>query len=82
MSAKEPKIKNKHLRLDQSKIERARKVLGARTDTETIEQALDFLLAEDARNRAVETAHRRFLKEAVQGEATIRDVFGALDGKA
>ncbi len=72
-------IRNKHLRLNQRKIELARKVLGARTDTETIEQALDFVLEEHERNKVVETAHGRFVKDAIATHAEIRDVFGALE---
>ena len=34
-------IRNKHLRLDQSKIERAKKILGVHTETEAIHIALD-----------------------------------------
>lgn len=33
----------KNLRLTQSKIDRARKILGTRTETETVEQALDLV---------------------------------------
>jgi hypothetical protein len=33
----------KNLRLDQAKIDRARKILGTKTETETIEQALDLV---------------------------------------
>lgn len=75
-------IRNKHLRLNQTKIERARKVLGARTDTETIEQALDLVLEEHARNRAAGAAHARFVRDLTGGEAEIRDVFGALDSSS
>ena len=33
----------KNLRLSQSKIDRAKKILGTKTETETIEQALDLV---------------------------------------
>jgi hypothetical protein len=33
----------KNLRLDQAKIDRARTILGTKTETETIEQALDLV---------------------------------------
>lgn len=36
--------KHKHLKLDQSKIDRAKKLLGVKTEQETIERALDLLL--------------------------------------
>jgi hypothetical protein len=37
----------KNLRLDQTKIDRARKILGTKTETETIEQALDLVAFRD-----------------------------------
>jgi hypothetical protein len=37
---------HKHLKLDQSKIDRARKILGAKTEQETVDQALDLVIAE------------------------------------
>ena len=40
--------RHKHLKLDQSKIDRAKKLLGAKTEQETIERALDLVLAEEA----------------------------------
>ncbi len=36
-----------HLKLDQSKIDRAKKLLGAKTEQDTIEQALDLVLSEE-----------------------------------
>jgi hypothetical protein len=59
--------RRKHLRLDQSKIDRARKILGARTEQETVEQALDMVLAE----HRIQKAHRRV--KAVGG---LEDAFG------
>lgn len=40
-------LRHKHLKLDQGKIDRARRVLGARTEQETLDRALDMVLAED-----------------------------------
>ncbi len=37
-------IKDKHLKLNQKKIDRAREILGAKTETETIETALDMII--------------------------------------
>jgi hypothetical protein len=37
----------KNLRLNQAKIDRARKILGTKTETETIEQALDLVAFRD-----------------------------------
>jgi hypothetical protein len=39
--------RHKHLKLDQSKIDRAKKLLGAKTEQETIERALDLVLGEE-----------------------------------
>ncbi|MBK8253609.1 MAG: hypothetical protein IPK82_13200 [Polyangiaceae bacterium] len=39
-------VRHKHLKLDQSKIDRAKRLLGTDTERETIERALDLVLAE------------------------------------
>ena len=39
-------IRHKHLKLDQRKIDQARRMLGTRTEQETVERALDMVLAE------------------------------------
>jgi hypothetical protein len=49
--------------------------LHAKTETETIERALDFLLTEHESNRLAFEATARFLRSG--GE--IKDVFGKLD---
>jgi hypothetical protein len=49
--------------------------LRAKTETETIERALDFTITEHERNRLAWEANERFLRSG--GE--IRDVFGKLD---
>jgi hypothetical protein len=41
-------IKDKHLRLNQEKIEKVKKIIGAKTETEAIEKALNFLIERDA----------------------------------
>jgi hypothetical protein len=40
-------IRHKHLKLDQRKIDKARRALGAKTEQETVERALDMVLVED-----------------------------------
>lgn len=40
-------LRNKHLRLDQDKIEKARKILRTKTETETLDLALDRIIQED-----------------------------------
>ena len=64
----------KNFRLDPVQIARARKALAATTETETIVRALDYVIAEAARNRATAAANLRFLKSGI----VIRDVFGSL----
>ena len=40
-------LRFKHLRLDQEKIERVRKILKAKTETEALDKALDKVIQED-----------------------------------
>ena len=70
------RIAHKHFRLNQAKIKRAQKVLKASTETETIERALDAVIAEEERDRVTREATERFL----QSGAKIRDVYGRLAG--
>lgn len=37
-------IKDKHLKLDQAKIDRAKRILGVKTETEAIEKALEMVI--------------------------------------
>ena len=66
---------HKHFQLDPAKIKRVQKALRAKTETETIERALDFTLAEHERNRLAFEATERFLRSGVE----IKDVYGRLD---
>lgn len=65
---------HKHFQLDAVKIKRAQKALQARTETETIERALDLAIAEHERNRSVLEATERFVKSGIG----IRDVYNTL----
>jgi hypothetical protein len=65
---------HKHLQLDAVKIKRAQKILQAKTETETIERALDLAIAEHEKNRLVIEASERFLKSGIE----IKDVYGSL----
>jgi hypothetical protein len=47
-------IRDKHLKLDQKKIDKARKILGTETETETIERALDVLAMQGTIEKALE----------------------------
>lgn len=51
-------VRHKHLKLDQSKIDRAKRLLGTETERETIERALDLVLAE----APILQAHKRVKK--------------------
>jgi hypothetical protein len=65
---------HKHLQLDAVKIKRAQKVLRAKTETETIERALDLVIDEHEKNRLVAEANERFVRSGVE----IKDVYGKL----
>jgi hypothetical protein len=60
-------MRHKHLKLEQTKLDRAKRLLGVKTEQETIERALDVLLGEEPIIRA----HRR-----VKGVGGFSDVFG------
>jgi len=67
---------HKHFQLDSTKIKRAQKALRAKTETETIERALDFAIAEHESNRLALDATERFVKSGIE----IKDVYGTLGG--
>ncbi len=67
--------KRKHLILTQSKVNLARKILGTRTETETIEMALDSVISEAEKNRIAFKATQDFLNSGIE----IKDVFGNLE---
>jgi len=66
---------HKHFRLDAVKIRRAQKALQADTETETIERALDLVIAEHESNRLAEEANERFAKSGI----SVKDVYGTLE---
>jgi hypothetical protein len=68
-------VVHKHFRLDAAKLKRAQKLLDARTETETIERAIDLAILEHERNRIANQAHHRF----VRSKAAVRDVYGVLE---
>jgi hypothetical protein len=68
-------IRHKHFRLDLRKIKRAQELLGTRTETETIERALQEIIAERERDRRVRAAHERFGASGIR----IRDAYGNLE---
>jgi hypothetical protein len=60
-----PRVR-KNLRLNQAKLDRARRILGTATETETVEQALDLV----AFRQEVSTGIRR-----LAGSKILRDPF-------
>ena len=57
--------------LEQDKIRRVKKIVNAKTDTEAITKALDFIID----NTKIETMLR-----SIKGKGTIRDVYGRTSG--
>ena len=76
MSVARNQIEHKHFRLDVAKIRLAKKLMQARTETETVERALDVVIAEHERNRITREANERLVKTGIK----IRDVYGKLAG--
>jgi len=69
--------KHKHLILNQSKIKRAQRALGTKTETETIERALEIVIGENEKHRRAWAATEKLLRSGIQ----IKDVFGRMTGK-
>ena len=69
-----PKKSHKHFQLNSAKIKRAQRVLRAKTETETIERALDFTIAEHEKNHLALEATERFLRSGIE----IKDVYGTV----
>lgn len=68
-------VKDKHLKLDQKKINMAKQILGVKTETETIEKALDIVIQKSAALAEREKVVKRILArrkkmKAVPGDMT------------
>jgi hypothetical protein len=74
MATARSRIEHKHFRLDVAKIKRAQRFLQAGTQTETLDRALDAVIAEHERNRLAREANERFVKSGIE----IRDAYGKL----
>ena len=59
-------FRHKHVRIDQRKLDEARRVLGAQTETETLDRALAVVVAE----ARIDSALRR-----VRGRGKLKKVF-------
>ncbi|MBI3245292.1 MAG: hypothetical protein HYZ50_02155 [Deltaproteobacteria bacterium] len=69
--------KSKHLVLDQVKLKKAQKVLGAKTETETVERALERVIGEAEKDRRAWAATEKLIKSGIR----IKDVFDRMDGQ-
>lgn len=78
MSDETGRRKDKRLALDRAKLRRAQKILGAASESETVERALDFVIGEDEQSRRAWAAHDRFMKAALREDLLIHDAFGRL----
>ncbi len=67
--------KHKYSILNQSKISRAKEILGTRTDSETVEKALDLIISKAEKNKIAFDATEKLLKSGVK----VIDVFGNLE---
>ena len=59
-------VRHKHLRIDRAKLDKARKILAAATDTETVDRALTLIVTEGRINATL----RR-----VAGKGRLKKVF-------
>ncbi|HMD37741.1 MAG TPA: hypothetical protein VKH15_00575 [Candidatus Acidoferrum sp.] len=74
MRARTKSLVHKQSLLDCVKIRLGQEILGAKTENETIEHALDAVIAEHERGRLAVQANERFIKSGIR----IKDVFGKL----
>jgi len=54
-----PFLRHKHVRIDQVKLDRAKKVLEANTETEALDRALDLVVAEAGIDEALRGARAK-----------------------
>ena len=59
-------VRHKHVLLDQAKLSQAKRILRAKTETETLDRALDLVVTEAELNAVLRKA---------RGKAAIRRVF-------
>ncbi len=59
-------LRHKHLQLDQGKLNRAKRILGARTETEALDRALSIVVSEADIDRTL---------RKMRGRGRIRKVF-------
>jgi hypothetical protein len=59
-------LRHKHVRIDQAKLEKAKQVLEARTDTETLDRALSLVVSEGEIDAAL---------RGIRGKGRLKKVF-------
>ena len=69
------RTKSASVEIDEARLKRAQKLLGAETEAETVELALDEVIAERERNRRAWKATERLLRSGIH----VEDVFGRLE---
>jgi hypothetical protein len=52
-------VRHKHIRIDQEKLDKARKVLAAATETEALDRALAFVVSEAEINATLRRSKRK-----------------------
>ncbi len=81
MSTTTKNRKNKHFILNQVRLKKAQSVLGTKTETETIEIALERIITEAKKDRKAWATQDRFIKDAIKERLVFEDVFGHLKEK-
>jgi len=67
--------KHKHFILNEKRIKQAQAILGTKTETETVERALEEVITERVRTKKAWRTQERFLRSRVE----IKDVYGLLE---
>ena len=70
--------KSKHLLLDPNQLKKAQRVLGAKTETETIERALALVISEAEKDRRAWAATEKLVRSGI----AITDVFGRVTDRS
>ena len=52
-------LRHKHLQLDQGKLDQAKRILGAKTETEALDRALSIVVSESEINKALGKVRRK-----------------------
>jgi len=66
MSTSKMTLRHKHIRLDQTKLNQAKRILGTATERETVEQALELIISEEGLDRVL---------ASLRGTGAIKKVF-------